>query len=690
MAKNNIKAQIESLRAQIEEHNRLYHQEDNPKISDKEYDDLLRALEKLEADNPSSASPTSPTQKVGAAPSAGFKKAQHLAPMLSLANATSAEEVADFFKRIRKFLGLSESEAVEVIAEPKIDGLSVALTYEKGLLTRAATRGDGSIGEDITANIKTIRQVPHRLETKAPAPTPPQKIEIRGEVYISHKDFEALNKKQAKEKAQIFANPRNAAAGSLRQLDEAITARRPLKIYAYGYRTTEQEPNVKTQKEMMKRVKAWGLPVPQNTRTTANVKTLLAFFDKQEAARATLGYDIDGMVYKVNRLDWQKRLGQVSRAPRWALAHKFSPEQGETIVETISIQVGRTGALTPVANLTPVTIGGVVIRHATLHNEDEIKRKELGEGDKVRVQRAGDVIPQIVRVVERKSKKPYSFPTLCPECGSPAHREEGEAVRRCTGQHICPAQMKEQLKHFVSRQAFDIDGLGKEQVGDYYQRGLVKQMADIFLLKKNYEKHPPDIWLYKNKGELKESVQKLWRAIDAKKKISLHRFIYALGIPLIGARLARQLAQLYRNYKTFIQQMEALKKKEQSARELLLSQDGIGENAVLALTDFFSNEGNAKAVAALIKAGVEPQDEAKIDASSAVAGKSVVFTGTLEKITRLEAKAQAEQLGARVGNSISAKTDYLVAGEKAGSKLEKAKTLGVKVLTEAEWLNLIK
>jgi DNA ligase (NAD+) len=594
---------------------------------------------------------------------------------------------------VRKHLKLKEDEKIEVLAENKIDGLSVALTYENGMLVRAATRGDGKVGEDITANIKTIKEIPSKLKTKMP----PKKIEIRGEVYISHKDFAKLNKAQETKKGeQVFANPRNAAAGSLRQLDPKITAQRPLRIYAYGCHSLEEE-TFETQEALMKQITSWGFPVREEVSKIGNFDALMKFYKEKEASRIDLGYDIDGLVYKINSIALQKRLGAVARAPRWAIAHKFSPEQAETTLEEIFIQVGRTGALTPVARLKPISVGGVVIRQATLHNEDEIERKDVRKGDRIIVQRAGDVIPQVVESLKEKRKKSarkYKFPNVCPECGSPAQRKEGEAVRRCQGRSVCPAQMKEQLKHFVSRQAFEIDGLGKEQIEKYYDLGILKQRADIFLLKEKYEEAPPAMWLYtsgKNKGKLKDSAGKLWNAIEEKKEVALNRFIYALGIDLIGERLAQQLAQLYLNYETFDKNMKALAKGEEEARELLLSQDGIGEGAINGLTDFFANAQGRSAVDALIAAGVKPLPVAKIEVGdSPIAGKSVVFTGTLATITRAEAKAQAEQRGARISNSISSKTDYLVAGEKSGSKLEKARLLNVPTLTEEEWLKLIK
>lgn len=686
MAKPALKKEIEKLRADIKAHNYSYFIKSAPKISDAEYDKLFRRLEKLEADNPQFKSKSSPTQTIGSPVKTSFKKATHLAPMLSLANASSVDEVEDFIKRSRKFLKLDEKDKIEIIAEPKIDGLSVSLTYEKGFLVRAATRGNGEIGEDVTANIKTIKEIPHQLKTTRP----PEKIEIRGEVYITHKDFAKLNAVQQKASKMLFANPRNAAAGALRQLNPEITAKRPLKIFVYGCQGLHPLP--KTHEEIMASIKKWGLPIRKQALKTSNFNKLIKFFNEIEAKRAQLGYDIDGMVYKINDTELQRRLGAVARSPRWALAHKFSPEQGKTIIEKIEIQVGRTGSLTPVANLKPLTVGGVVVRHATLHNEDEIIRKDIREGDKVVVQRAGDVIPQIVKVIEQKGKNrasKFKFPRTCPECGAVAKREEGEVISRCVAQYSCPAQIKEQLKHFVSKTAFDIDGLGKKQVEEYYDLGLIKQMADIFLLRKKYKDNPPEIWIYTSgrKGQLKESATKLWNAIDAAKKIPLNRFIYALGIRHVGESQARLLAKLYSSYKIFKTAMDRLEDKEICGH--LLSQDGVGESMVSTLKDFFANASNCAAIDALIDAGVAPQN-VKVPANNLIfAGKSVVFTGGLEKMTRAEAKTQAESKGLRVVSHISASTDYLVAGTSSGSKLKKALELGVKILDEKEWEELL-
>ena len=502
-----------------------------------------------------------------------------------------------------------------------------------------------------------------------------------------------LNEKQQSAGKQIFANPRNAAAGSLRQLDAAITASRPLRFFAYGWAGLGEASCVKTQSAMMDKIKKWGLPVPPPPQKclTSSLEALLDFHKKTESARAKLGFDVDGLVYKINRLDWQERLGSVSRAPRWAVAHKFSPEQAATEIEKIIIQVGRTGALTPVAALKPVTVGGVVVRHATLHNEDEIRRKDIRVGDHVIIQRAGDVIPQIVSVVldkRRKGARGYIFPGECPQCGAPAVREEGEVVRRCTGLLTCPAQAIEQLKHFVSRSAFDIEGLGSKQIEDYYQSGMVLHPADIFTLRKRYENQPPDIWRYesgpKNQiGKLKESARKLFAEIDRKKIITLDRFIYALGIRHVGEKMAFQLALFYGNYKKFRANVVSAKK-EDRLRDL----DGIGDSIIASLHDFFAHKGNCKAVDDLIKAGVAPQKVSRVSSDSAISGKTLVFTGHLEQMTRAEAKSRAEALGARVSSAVSSATDFVIAGDKPGSKAKKAEALGVKILSEDEWLKL--
>ena len=686
----NLAVEIEALRREIEHHDQLYYQDNQPEISDAEYDKLLRHLQKLEKQSPDLFSSTSPTQKPGGKPAEGFDKVEHISPMLSLANAANESEAEAFLDRVRRFLKLSDERKIEILAELKIDGLSVALLYHKGELRRAATRGDGRQGEDITENIRTFAEIPKRLKTRHP----PDEIEIRGEAYMAHDDFVVLNEKQQSGGKQIFANPRNAAAGSLRQLDAKITALRPLRFFAYGW-TGLAKPLAKTQSAMMNKIKKWGLPVPpsQQKCLTSSLEELLDFHKRIESERAQLGFDVDGLVYKINRLDWQERLGSVSRAPRWAVAHKFLPEQAATEIKEIIIQVGRTGALTPVADLKPVPVGGVVVSSATLHNEDEIRRKDIRVGDHVLIQRAGDVIPQIVSVVKEKRRKGararrYIFPEKCPQCGAAAVREEGEVVRRCTGLLTCPAQAIEQLKHFVSRTAFDIEGLGSKQIEDYYQRAMVLHPADIFTLRKRYENQPPDIWCYESGpkdqiGKLKESAKKLFAEIDRKKAITLDRFIYALGIRHVGEKMAFQLALFYGNYKKFRANAGSAKK-EDRLRDL----DGIGDSIIASLHDFFVHKGNCKAVDDLIKAGVVPGEVARVSSDSAISGKTLVFTGHLEQMTRAEAKSRAEALGARVSSAVSSATDFVIAGDKAGTKAKKAEALGVKILSEDEWLAL--
>ncbi len=686
--KPKIADEIKELRREINRHNRLYYQDNKPEISDAVYDELFRRLQKLEEQNPQYVVASSPTRKLGGAVGEGFNKVEHSAAMLSLANAANEGEAQAFLERVRRFLNLKDQDEVEILAEPKIDGLSVALVYQKGVLVRAATRGDGKQGEEITENIRTFAEIPKKLKGS----TLPDLIEIRGEAYMTHQDFEALNEKQQKAGRQIFANPRNAAAGSLRQLDAKITAERPLRFFAYGWAGAAL--GAKTQKAAMDKLKKWGLPVPEQKCLTSSLEALFAFHQEIESQRAELGFDVDGLVYKVNRLDWQERLGSLSRAPRWAVAHKFSPEQAETLIEKISIQVGRTGALTPVANLKPVTVGGVVVRHATLHNEDEIKRKDIRAGDHVVIQRAGDVIPQIVRVVKEKRRRGariYAFPDKCPQCGALSLREEGEAVRRCTGLLTCPAQAIEQLKHFVSRSAFDIEGLGAKQIEDYYKKEMVRHAVDIFTLRDRYEADPPDIWRYESGrkdqiGTLKESARKLFAEIDRRKNIGLDRFIYALGIRHIGETMARQLALFYRDYQEFRAAMDKIA--AGGAADGLLALDGVGESVIESLRRFFSHKGNRDEMEGLIGAGVAPQEITRPSADSEISGKTLVFTGQLTKMTRAEAKALAEKLGARVSSSVSAATDYVIAGEKSGTKAKKAAELGVKVLSEDQWQKL--
>jgi DNA ligase (NAD+) len=701
--------EIAALTARMAEADAAYYQNDAPIISDSDYDLLRRRAEAIVARFPELETADSPTQKVGAAPTSGFKKVRHAVPMLSLGNAFAAEDVTDFVDRIRRFLGLATDTDVDFVAEPKIDGLSCALTYEKGKLVLAATRGDGEEGEDVTQNALKVDDIPKQLKGK----DWPDVVEIRGEVYMERAAFNAMNAKREAAGQPVFANPRNAAAGSLRQLDPKITAERPVRFFAYAW-GRHSEKLGDTQSHIRKRFADWGLPLNQPTACEPDAAGLMDYYNKIQTLRPDLPFDIDGVVYKVDRLDLQDRLGFVSRAPRWAIAHKFPAEQARTVLEAIDIQVGRTGALTPVARLTPVTVGGVVVANATLHNEDEIRRKDIRVGDTVIIQRAGDVIPQVVAVVPEKrpaGATEYVFPDVCPICGSHAVREEGEVVRRCTGGLICAAQVKERLRHFVSRNAFDIEGMGDENVKLFYEGGLVKSPADIFHLK-DHEEEVKRLVVQRReqqsaarqaaKGDTEKAakaakkaapvfkdVANLLAAIENRKTVGLDRFIFALGIRHIGETTGRLLARSYGTLDHFVEEMEKAVDRESASWAELMAIDGIGEIAAEAVVDFFAEEHNRDAIARLKAAGVDPQPLEKQETNSPVAGKTVVFTGTLETMTRQEAKARAESLGAKVAGSVSKKTDYVVAGAEAGSKLKTAAELGVTVLTEAEWAALI-
>ncbi len=775
LSREAARKELAQLAKVIARHDTLYYGQDAPEISDAEYDALRQRNEAIEARFPDLVRTDTPSKRVGAAPSAGFAKVRHRVAMLSLGNAFHDDDVGDFVGRIAKFLGLKESTSIEFTAEPKIDGLSISLRYENGRLVEAATRGDGSVGENVTANVMTIASIPHTLNSPAKVP---EIIEVRGEIYMHHVDFARLNETQAAAGDKVFANPRNAAAGSLRQLDSTITASRPLAFFAYGWGEVSQLP-ADTQSGMMERFAAWGLPVNDRLQVCTGAGKMLDYYREISGIRASLDYDIDGIVYKANRLDYQDRLGFVSRSPRWAIAHKFPAEQATTVLRDIEIQVGRTGALTPVAKLQPVTVGGVVVSNATLHNEDEIRRKDVRIGDTVVVQRAGDVIPQVVRVIEEKrpaKSAPFEFPDICPACGSHAVREvdentgEADAVRRCTGGLICPAQAKERLKHFVSRGAFDIEGLGDKQVEAFYDDGLIMQPADIFTLQRRDAGKEQRLQDREGWGE--QSAQNLFEAIDARRSIGLDRLTYALGIRHVGETTARVLAKVFgdidtlrdsieqagdarpgRDYLRFIRvkgvgeqsarkiipaicnsadQLKLVAKQgadledalvdlkitsKRNAKELVetfgnaealieageraaeqmpgdayfevANIDGLGFVVTDALLDFFDEEKNVRALSDLLdEVNVERYvlEEAQ---SSSISGKTVVFTGALEQMTRGEAKAQAERMGAKVSGSVSKKTDYVVAGADAGSKLKKARDLGVSVLSEAEWLQLV-
>ena len=676
-----------ALTEEVMRHDVAYHQNDAPEISDAAYDTLRREMLALEERYPVLRNATNVSQRVGATPSGRFKKVKHGVPMLSLSNAFSDGDVVDFTGRVSRFLNSAASETHSFTAEPKIDGLSLSLRYENGVLVRAATRGDGAEGEDVTANAFAIGDIPHRLHN-----CPVALFEVRGEVYMTKADFATLNDRQLNVEGTVFANPRNAAAGSLRQQDAAITASRPLRFFAYAWGEFSSLP-AHSQIDVVESIRKWGLPTNDLMVLCHSTSDMLAHYRKIEALRSDLPYDIDGVVYKLNDISLQHRLGFVSRSPRWAIAHKFSAEQATTLLEAIDIQVGRTGALTPVARLCPVTVGGVVVSNATLHNEDEIARKDIRVGDTVVVQRAGDVIPQVVSVVTDKrppGAQAYEFPKTCPACGSHAEREvrggKSDAVRRCMGGLVCPAQQVERLKHFVSRNAFDIDGLGDKIVEAFHAEGLVRGPPDIFTLeKRDGLSFSP---LKERDGWGVASVTNLFAAINARRSITLDRFIFALGIRHVGETTARVLARAYGKAGEFVTQMIAAADSESEAWQELVSLDGIGTVVAEAITQFFAEVHNVEVLNSLLEQ-IAPQPLEEVRNDTAVAGKTVVFTGALERFTREEAKATAERLGAKVSGSVSKKTDLLIAGPGAGSKLKDAERHGVKVLSEDEWLSLI-
>lgn len=690
--------ELARLSNEIARHDELYHRDDAPLVDDAAYDALRQRNEAIEAKFPALIRDDSPSHRVGAAVNEAFSSAPHSVPMLSLGNAFEQSDVEEFLSRIRRFLSLSEEAPLEIAGEPKIDGLSISLTYENGKLVRGATRGDGQVGEDVTRNILTISEIPTTLA----GIDIPALIDVRGEIYMSHDEFLSLNERQEEAGAKLFANPRNAAAGSLRQLDPKITEGRPLQFFAYavGDSAAMSEASggrIATHGDVIAELQSWGFPTNPLSRVLSDAASLMAFYEEVGAARATLGYDIDGIVYKVNDLALQSRLGFVSRAPRWAIAHKFPAEKAMTIIEAIDIQVGRTGVLTPVAKLAPVTVGGVVVSNATLHNEDEIERKDVRVGDWVIVQRAGDVIPQVVEVVlnKRADDLPrFEFPTRCPVCGTKAERAvdpktgRTDAARRCLGGFGCPAQAKEQLKHFVSRSAYDIEGLGDKQIDAFYEDKLVREPADIFTLAQRDEASP--LTSLKNRdGWGEKSVSKLFAAIDERRSIGLDRFIFALGIRHVGSATARDLARFYGNVESFYEAMSAAYDEESDAFQALSNIDGIGQVVARSLSHYFHEQLNRAKVDNLLQhVEVEPVEFEAI--SSDVSGKTVVFTGKLEEMSRGEAKALAERLGAKVAGSVSGNTDILVAGPGAGSKLKKAEEHGVQVMTEAEWLALVR
>lgn len=676
--------ELERLAAEIAEHDRLYYVQSAPRVSDAEYDALRLRNEAVEARFPGLIRDDSPSQRVGAPVADGFRTVRHARPMLSLQNAFDPEAVREFVVRVRRFLNLGEDEPVEMVAEPKIDGLSISLRYEKGRLVLGATRGDGTQGEDVTANIRTIGDIPERLTGDAPAV-----LEVRGEIYMRRQDFRDMNAAREAAGEPLYANPRNSASGSLRQLDPSVTARRKLRFFGYSWGEISESVG-NSQWAFLERLKGWGFPVNPLVRRCTSAEEALAFYQEIGEARAGLDYEIDGVVYKISRFDWQERLGMVSRAPRWAIAHKFAAEQAETLLERIEIQVGRTGALTPVAHLAPVTVGGVVVRRATLHNEDEIARKDVRVGDTVVIQRAGDVIPQIVSPVLAKRAEdsvPFTFPDHCPACGSLAVRHTDpdagtqDVVRRCTGGLICPAQAVERLKHFVSRTAFDIEGLGRKHIAAFWEDELIKSPADIFRLRNKVDA------LQAREGWGRQSVAKLVEAIETRRTVSLDRFIYALGIRQVGEATARLLARHYGTLSAWLEAMLAALDPASEARRDLVAIDQIGPSVAEDLSAFFAEEHNRRLLDDLLSEVTVTAVEAP-SAASPMAGKTVVFTGTLESMGRSEAKARAESLGAKVAGSVSSNTDYLVVGGKPGYKATKARELGVTVLTEEEWRQL--
>ncbi len=693
------KQEWQKLADEIRYHDKLYYQQDAPEISDGDYDVLRHRLEALEEKYPELQTPDSPTQQVGAPPLEKFAKVKHSVPMLSLNNAFTREDIEEFITRMRRFLNLNDGEELKILCEPKIDGLSFSARYENGKLVSATTRGDGEVGENITNNIRTIAGFPKSISPTKEVPTIPDVLEVRGEVYMSNQNFQALNEAQKRDSKQEYANPRNAAAGSLRQLDSTITARRKLSYFVYGWGEVSDISLLgETQSEVILSLGYLGFHIvprevlhrTQNKtfalqRVTGNIDNLWSIYgDVRDYLRSELDYDIDGMVYKVDRLDWQEKLGSVGRAPRWAIAHKFPAEQAVTVLEAIDIQVGRTGTLTPVARLKPITVGGVVVSNATLHNADEIERKDVRVGDTVTVQRAGDVIPQIVSVdvsKRREGAPAYQFPDHCPVCGSLAVREEGEAATRCTGGLMCEAQLVERLRHFVSRGAMDIEGLGEKQIEAFWRDKIIENVVDIFRLKDKAEE------IEKREGWGKKSVDNLLEGVEKSRDVALAKFIFALGIRHVGEINGKLLARTYGSFAEWFAAMKQLPEGGE-ALEQLTNVDGVGPKVATAIADFFREPHNLSIVQELGEL-LSIRDAEMVASGSPVSGKTVVFTGTLPTLTRDAAKAQAERMGAKVASSVSKKTDYVIAGEDAGSKLKKAKELGVEILDEAQWLEMI-
>lgn len=693
-----IEEEIKRLKSEITKHDAAYHTFDNPTISDAKYDELKKQLEKYRQDFPQFFDEKD--EKVGATPLGIFTKIIHSKPMLSLSNGFSKEDIEDFIERINRFLGFdkkddlfsqAESKKIELFCEPKIDGLSFSARFENGKLIYAATRGDGFKGEDVTQNVKTIQGFPEILN----GDKLPKIFEVRGEIYMSKKDFEELNKKQEENEEKIFANPRNAAAGSLRQLDPTITANRKLKYFAYSLGEVSDDFNCQTQEKLMQQLQQFGFVTEPNSKLCTNIDAVMELYNQINDQRFELDYDIDGMVYKVNDFELQKRLGFVARSPRWAIAHKFAAEKAKTEIIDIVVQVGRTGALTPVANLKPVNIGGVIVARATLHNKDEIEKKDIRIGDVILIQRAGDVIPQVLEVDLSKRKadsKPFEFPQFCPSCGSKVAKTNDDVVLRCPNGISCEAQLKELLKHFVSKDALDIFGLGKKQIENFFIEGRIKSFADIFRLEKTDKSALES--LYQKEGWGEKSVTNLFSAINQKRKISFEKLVYAIGIRHVGATTAKVIANNFPSFSDFKNKMVFLAKLPKE--ELLQNQDyldfeaidGIGEKMVLAIIEYFANEANVTMINDLEKE-LEIDNTKTIKSDSKLSGKSIIFTGTLIKTTRAEAKKRCEELGMKVVGSISAKTDFVVVGEAAGSKLKKAQELNLKILNEDEWEELL-
>ena len=688
--------ELARLSEEIATHDKAYYQNDAPIVSDAEYDRLRQLYTAIENRFPQHILGDNPNKRIGAEPVSGFGKIKHSVPMLSLENAFSSEDVENFLNRIRRFLGLIHENNMEIVAEPKIDGVSISLRYENRHLSCAATRGDGIVGENVSLNVSTISNVPARLPERAPAV-----VEVRGEVYIGHQDFAKLNEARTANNLPNFANPRNAAAGSLRQLDASITAERNLKCFAYASGTLS-DPVADTHWDWLQRLTEWGFSVNTRSALCTSAKEMLQVYEDINSARSNLPYDIDGVVYKVNRHDWQERLGTVSRAPRWAIAHKFPAEQATTILRKITIQVGRTGALTPVANLQPITVGGVVVSRATLHNQQEIERKDIREGDTVLIQRAGDVIPQIVHVVEGtrgEDSKPYRFPNLCPcDLKTTVVRKDGEAIARCSGDFLCPSQQIERIRHFVSRNAFDIEGIGEKQVRTFFELGLIKNPVDIFDLEAKETESSHRIKEMEGWGE--KSVSNLFAAIRMRRRISLDRFIYSLGIRQIGQATAQLLARKYTSLDVWHEEMVVAAAERTSnpnedknpslvgeAFSNLCGIDQIGISVADDLVAFFSKKENLTILQGLQnRITIEPL--ANMTTESSIAGKTIVFTGTLNTMTRQEAKNRAETLGAKVSGTVSNNTDYVVVGANAGGKAKKAAELGLKTFTEDQWKEL--